>query len=205
MVVAADGTPIYPDNPKAPTAQVQSPCAAASSSSCLSPPSSSDVCVGGGGAAPYSSLVLEYPQPRPSPPSSWSELPPPESHDKESNETAMDDGEVDVLQDFDAFEPDLRSVSVSEAQTESKKTHRRRRRRELETMGLPPSSFTVPGNKIRLPAAKGTSSRGSSAASVLTNRALKNHHRDGGPQQQPRAQKQHTHARRRDKMFKCPV
>jgi hypothetical protein len=110
----------------------------------------------------------------------------------------MDEGEVDVMQDFDAFEQDVYNVSVPEAQTESKKTHRRRRRRELEAMGLPPSSFTVPGNKIRLPATKGTSSRASSAASALTTRALK------GPQQ-PRAQKQHAHARRRDKMFKCPV
>ena len=201
MVVAADGTRIYPDN-RRPIMSQQSHCAVGSSSSCSSPLLSSDVCAGGG----YSSLVLEYPQPRPSPPSSWSELPPPdpESQDKESNETAMDEGVM--MSEFDAFEPDVHNVSVAEAQTEVKKTHRRRRRRELEAMGMPPSSFTVTGNnKIRLPAATGASPKKSSSA--VTSRGLKIHNRDGPQQQQqPRAQKQqHAHARRRDKMFKCPV
>jgi len=116
----------------------------------------------------------------------------------------MDEGVM--MSEFDAFEPDVHNVSVAEAQTEVKKTHRRRRRRELEAMGMPPSSFTVTGNnKIRLPAATGASPKKSSSA--VTSRGLKIHNRDGPQQQQqPRAQKQqHAHARRRDKMFKCPV
>ena len=190
MVVAADGTPIYPSNSKAPAARVQSPCAAASSSSCSSPTSSSDYC--GGGAAPYSSLVLEYPQPRPSPPPSWSALPPSEPQD----EIVMD-----VMHDFDAFETDVHNVSVPEATKE----HRRRRRRESQSMALPPPSSSASANKIRLPA----SSKGSSLSPVLTSRALKTHHHPvlagKGPQAPPRAQRQHAHTRRRDKTLKCPV
>ena len=193
MVVAADGTPIYPPNSKTPPARVQSPCAAASSSSCSSPTSSSDYC--GAGAAPYSSLVLEYPQPRPSPPSSWSALPPSEPQD----EIVMD-----VMHDFDAFETDVHNVSVPESQTEATKEHRRRRRRESQSMRLSPPSSSVSANKIRLPA----STKGASLSPVLTPRALKSHHpvlAGKGPQALPRAQKQHAHTRRRDKTLKCPV
>jgi hypothetical protein len=160
MVIAADGTPIYPRISR--TTLLSTPYAASSSSS--SSPNSSDLHLDS--CAPYSSLVLNYPQPRPSPPPSWSPLP---QQQQQHGTGKDDDAEMDVMHDFDAFETEVPCPPAA--------------------VGLPPSSFTVPARKSILGGSTGTLS----SKTLLVGK---------GPQL--RAQKQ-SHARKRDKMFKCPV
>jgi hypothetical protein len=223
VVVAADGTPVYPCFNKSTTLSTRTVSAVPSPLTAAVAPAQP--------RAPYSSLVFNYPQPdpHPPPPAAWptttkaepAHIPGPDpfpmnAFDSHSRGSSADAMEVDVMADFDAFDTDFSATLVGRSHVH---THPSSSQSSLssssshEPLALPPSSFTVGqgrGHRHKHRQNRAQQLRGDSflfeehkgligLASEMIGGVGVGDRRRLGSQQGQRVPK------KREKMFRCPV